>query len=252
MEAAAVLAIARALSKERYSGAAVVFAAGSLVRGEGTPFSDLDLVVVYPRVPAAFRESFTAQGVPVEAFVHDPDTLEYFSVQVDCASGTPLLPHMVAEGVEVPAPCSLSQTLKARAVELLDAGPPPLDGETERRRRYFLTDLLDDLRGARLRPERVATAASLYHDLADYLLRSRGLWSAKGKGIPRALARADAKLSERYDEAFDALFHRNTIEPVIQLVEEVLSPHGGLLFDGYRSEAPALWRAKPRRRDGDE
>jgi len=42
-----VLDAAHAIRSERYSESAVVFAAGSLVRGEGTAYSDLDLVVVY-------------------------------------------------------------------------------------------------------------------------------------------------------------------------------------------------------------
>ena len=38
---------ARVICSQRYPDAAVAFAAGSLMRGEGTPYSDLDLVVVY-------------------------------------------------------------------------------------------------------------------------------------------------------------------------------------------------------------
>ena len=85
-----VLDAAYAIWSQRYSGAAVVFAAGSLVRGEGTAYSDLDLVVVYSALPCAYRESFTFQRLPVEAFVHDPETLEYCCVEMDRASGIPV------------------------------------------------------------------------------------------------------------------------------------------------------------------
>src|SRR5690349_7126567 len=97
-----VLAVARLVVSQRYPGAAVAFAAGSLVRGEGTAYSDLDLVVVYPTLPAAYRESFRFDGLPVEVFVHDPGTLEYFFVEMDAASGIPALPQMVVEGHEIP------------------------------------------------------------------------------------------------------------------------------------------------------
>ena len=69
--------IANAIRAARYPDAAVVFAAGSIVRGEATPYSDLDLVVVYPRLACAARESFRHDGYPVEAFLHDPETLEW-------------------------------------------------------------------------------------------------------------------------------------------------------------------------------
>jgi predicted nucleotidyltransferase len=70
------------IRSERYGDADVVFLAGSIVRGEGSLFSDLDLVVVYTRLACAYRESFRFAGYPVEAFVHDPETLEYFFMEV--------------------------------------------------------------------------------------------------------------------------------------------------------------------------
>src|SRR5262245_43039972 len=84
-----ILDLANAVRLERYADAEVVLAAGSLVRGTGTPFSDLDLVVLCPRLAWAYRESFRFNGCPVEAFIHDPQTLEYFFVEVDRAAGIP-------------------------------------------------------------------------------------------------------------------------------------------------------------------
>jgi predicted nucleotidyltransferase len=237
-----VLDAAYAIRSQRYSGAAVVFAAGSLVRGEGTAYSDLDLVVVYSALPCAYRESFTFRGLPVEAFVHDPETLEYFYVEMDRASGIPALPQMVVEGREIPDSSDLSRMLKARAAALIDAGPPPLDSESERRRRYMVTDLLDDVREWRSTEELMASGSRLFEELADYHLRSSGHWSARGKAIPRALQRADPTLCTRYCRAFESLFQEGDVGQVIQLTEELLAPHGGLLFDGYRSDAPPSWR----------
>src|SRR5262245_59060034 len=115
----AIVAAVNAIRAERYAGCSALFVAGSIVRGEGTAHSDLDLVVLFPALKNAYRESFRHSGYPVEAFVHDPETLEYFFVEVDRASGIPALPHMVAEGVEVPAPSDLSRALKQRARTIL-------------------------------------------------------------------------------------------------------------------------------------
>jgi hypothetical protein len=229
---------------QRYPDAAAMFAAGSLVRGEGTPSSDLDLVVVYSAVPAAYRESFTFGRFPVEAFVHDPQTLEYFFVNLDRASGIPALPQMVVEGIEIPGRTALSNSLKARAVAVVQGGPPPLDVETERRRRYAITDLLADLRGVQSRHELVAIGARLYEELSDYYLRSHGLWSGRGKAVTKALQRADAQLCRDFGETFGQLFRDGTTEGVIRFTESLLQTHGGLLFDGYRSDAPADWRSE--------
>jgi hypothetical protein len=234
--------IANAIRAGRYPDAAVVFAAGSIVRGEGTPYSDLDLVVVYPRLRCAARESFLHDNCPVEAFLHDPETLEYFFDQVDRPSGVPSLPQMVAEGIEIPAASDLSRALKQRAAALLAAGPPPLDADTEAQWRYNVSDLLDDLRGARSHDELVATGAALYDRLADYHLRRLGRWSGKGKGIPRALQRVDRELAIRFGRTFDDLFRLDDAGEVIALAEELLRPAGGPLFDGFRSDAPAAFR----------
>lgn len=64
--------------------------------------SDLDLVVVYQRIDAAFRESFVYAGWPVETFVHDPETLRYFFMHVDRPSGVPSLAHMISTGMPLP------------------------------------------------------------------------------------------------------------------------------------------------------
>src|SRR5215212_5792878 len=88
---------ARGVWRERYAGARVVFLGGSVMRGEATPASDLDVVVVYERLPNAYREAFVYVGWPVEAFVHDAGTLEEF-FEVDRRRGLPSLMRMVWEG----------------------------------------------------------------------------------------------------------------------------------------------------------
>src|ERR1700760_3718231 len=69
---------AQRLWSERYPSASVGFCGGSVVRGEGFPLSDLDVVVLFEHVANAWRESFYFEGWPVEVFAHDAETLAYF------------------------------------------------------------------------------------------------------------------------------------------------------------------------------
>src|ERR1051325_11704301 len=119
---------ARGIFGERYAGAQVVFVGGSVMRGEATPASDLDIVVVYERLPNAYREAFVYGGWPGEAFVHDAGSLEEF-FERDRRRGLPSMMGMVWEGLEVPEASEFSEGLKRRARELLEAGPPPWDAE---------------------------------------------------------------------------------------------------------------------------
>jgi hypothetical protein len=226
----------------RYPSASVIFLAGSIVRGEGTPFSDLDLVVVFDQLPAAYRESFHSEGFPIEAFVHDPETLNYFLFEVDRPSGIPALAQMILEGIEIPRPNDLSRSLKQLATSVMQLGPPELSAEDVRKLRYDITNLADDVRQPRSRDELVAAGAELYEALANYYLRTNKLWSAKGKSIPRILRQADADLCLRYAASFDELFAQGRPETVVSLVEEILTPRGGFLFDGHRLDAPANYR----------
>ena len=227
---------AQGIFRERYEGARVLFLGGSVMRGEATPASDLDIVVVYERLPSAYREAFVYGGWPVEAFVHDAGTLEEF-FEVDRRRGLPSLMSMVWEGVEVPQAGEFSEGLKRRARELLEAGPPPWDEEELTLRRYRLTDWADDMRYPRSAEELVATGAWLYQDAAEFYFRARGMWSAHSKTVPRRLRAADADFAERFLRAFEALFADKSPDPAVALVAELLEPFGGFLFEGFRKTA---------------
>lgn len=234
--------IAHALFTERYSGARVIFFAGSVVRGEGTPGSDLDLVVVYDQLPLAYRESYIYRAWPVEAFVHDPETMHYFFVEFDGRACRPVLQRMVSEGIEIPEPSDFSKKLKSLARASIDQGPAPWDDKEKFGKRYLITDLVEDLRHARSEEEMVALGTTLYQALGDYYFRSHRLWTAQGKYIPRRLAQADPDFAARFSRAFESLFTKKDSHDVVKLAEDTLQPDGGFAFDGYRQDAPPEWR----------
>ncbi|MCD0501486.1 hypothetical protein [Bordetella petrii] len=238
---AQALHIARTVATARYPGFACAFVAGSILRGQGTYMSDIDLVVVHGRLDAALRESFLADGVPVEAFVHDPQTLAWF-IDDDVARGRPSLLNMIAEGTAI-GNLEQARVLQQGIARRLRAGPPALTAAQLDALRYEITDAIDDLRGERTAGEIMAIGAMLHPRLAELSLRGRGRWNGVGKWLPRLLAQADAALAARYQQAFDALFKAGQCEAVIALAEAELAPHGGPLFDGDRRVAPASWRA---------
>lgn len=235
---------AKRILSERYSGARLAFAAGSIIRGDATSTSDLDLVVVFDRLPQAYRESFRFERLPVEAFVHDPETLSYFCWQMDRKAGIPALPTMLVTGLPLPEPSPLSDSLVLLGRKVLDAGPEPLSMDEISRRRYHLGDLLEDLRDPRSMTEMMAIGTAIYGTLADLALRHRGVYSATGKWLPRRLLETDKQLHDRFQHAFEQLFREGRPSEAIALVEEVLAPVGGPLFDDYRLDAPAEWRQK--------
>lgn len=237
MERPPPLAVAARLRVDRFPDARAVLLAGSFVRGEATRTSDLDVVVLYERVERARRSSFMYEGYPVEAFEHDPETLRAFQ-RDDARAGRPCMSQMVHEGIPVPESSPWVDELKREAAALLAAGPRELGAEELALRRYGITDLIDDLRGAPSREERVAIATALYPALADLYFRADRRWSAAAKTIPRRMAAMGTPQAVAFVEAFAALFTVDEPELVIRWAEELLRPHGGFLFEGFVREAP--------------
>lgn len=222
---------------------------GSVVRDEDTPFSDLDLVIIFDELDYAYRESLVYEGWPVEAFVPTLETIAYFFEELDGPSGCPSLPNMAKEGLAIPIdqqPADRSETIiaevKRRAAEVISQGPSPLSPQELRQRRYELTDFLDDLRAPRNAYEARATGTYLYQRLADFWFRSQGLWSTKGKNIPKALYAADESFATQFIAAFDNVFIEGKTDQIITLTEKVLEPFGGTLLEGYRLDAPKEWK----------
>ncbi len=236
------LYVTQELLQQRYQGAETIFVAGSVVKGEATAHSDLDLVVVYPRLERAYRESFMHRGWPVEAFVHDPQTLSYFFQNVDRPIGRGTLAEMIAEGHEVPGPSEFSNSIKGLARETLSMGTVPLTTEQIQDRRYQLSELLDDVRAPRSRHDLVADATLLFNELAEFYFLTRGQWTASGKAIAKRMKAVDPAFARKFAEAFDRLFTSGSTAEVIEMTETLMEPYGGILFDGYRREVSASWR----------
>ena len=238
-----ILEVAHKIKQDHYPDAAVAFAAGSVFRGEGNEFSDIDIVVLYDEpFEDVRRESFIVEGWPVEAFIHNVQAQNYFFDR-DYQGGVPIMLNLVIEGIEIPGPCDLSRQQKAEASRLYNKGPAPLDDKDMRAKRYHISDVLDDLRGSVKPEEHYAILSKFYINLADFHLRANGHWSGNGKGLARALRRYVPDMADPYFQAFQDAFQNSCFEKVIHLAENILEPHGGILFD-YKQEAdPEGWRS---------
>ena len=237
-----LITLVKEIYDKKFQNAKVIFLAGSLIRGEGTKYSDLDLVVVFEKLKHAYRESFFYKKYPVEAFVHDPETLKFFFKEIDAKSGKPFLPYMVLEGLEIPQSSNFSRKLKRLAAFTIKAGPPKWTNKDVNSARYHITDLVDDIRNPRSAAELTASGAELYRVLADFFFRAQCKWSCNNKYIPRLLKKIDPDIYKQFLQAFDYLFIKKSPAKVIKLTEKILTPYGGFYFAGHKLNAPLSWR----------
>ena len=123
---------------EKFPDCQAALLAGSVVRGEETATSDLDIVVFDEKIESAYRESLIEYGWPIEVFVHNFTTYEAFFKE-DCERARPSLPRMVSEGIII-IDSGIVMTIKEEANELLKKGPKVWSIKTIEMKRYMITD----------------------------------------------------------------------------------------------------------------
>ncbi len=231
------LELAHRIYKERFIEAKAFILAGSIVRGESTPTSDLDIVIIYEDLKSAYRESFIYEGVMVEVFVHDLSSLKYFMYEFDYEDGVPSMASMILEGIPISGETDFVKELKHLAKDYMDKGPKESNDKIIRGLRYSITNLIDDLADSRNRHEQIATACRLYEEVANLYFSVNRFWKGKAKSTVRAMMKYDPLFAQRYNDSFDLLFREGNIKEVLNVTEELLNACGGYLFDGYKQEA---------------
>ena len=223
---------ARAFLQAHFPNCLAAFLAGSVVRGEATPTSDLDLVILTEQEEAPYRESFEDYGWLTEAFVHTTSSYRDFFAS-DVKRRRPSLPFMCAEGLILKDTDGLAEEVKQEARGLLRAGPPPLSQEDLDASRYALTGALDDFIGARSHAEALFVAAELIDLTTEFVLDVSNEWRGRGKWNLRRLREVDGEVAARFVTALDVFYKLEDRSPLTAFVKRVLSAHGGQLFAGY-------------------
>jgi len=186
--------VAKEIKTQKYPDAKALFLAGSVVRGDATSTSDLDIVVVYNSLESAKRESYTVDGWPVEAFIHTEKTLSYFHEEIEKPDSQLALSQMIFESEPILTDANYAKKLKNWAEKNLSTLPSKLSADEIDRIRYGLTDLVDDLKDFKNEQELVATGVRLYEYLSSSYFNINQMWSGDRKYIPRLLHKKDPKL----------------------------------------------------------
>ena len=226
------LEAAQAVVSERYPECYLALLAGSVIRGEASKTSDLDMIIVTDAPEAPYRESFIAHDWPVEAFVHtEASVYDYF--ERNAKRRRPSLQTMVADGQIIKDGQNLAAKLKKAAKSQLEKGPPPLRDDEILEQRYFITDDLDDFIGAKGVAEAFFVLSELLSKVCDFIFDTRREWRGGSKWTPRRLQKVDTELYQQLSKGLEAFTKRGERTPLIEWVEAVLLPYGGRYFDGF-------------------
>ncbi len=139
---------------------------------------------------------------------------------------------MVSEGI-ILKDDGVVECIKREAKRLLAKGPEEWSQETINAKRYFITDALEDFIGCYNRGEEIFIANTLAELASEFVLRTNRKWMGASKWTIRSLRKYDEEFSMQFIEAFDVFYRTGGKTAVIQLVDHILLPYGGRLFDGF-------------------
>lgn len=223
---------AQAFLDKHFPECSTAFLAGSVMRGEATATSDLDIFMITSREGTPYRESFYEFGWPIEAFVHSSASYQEFLLS-NIKRRRPSLPMMCVEGTILRDSDGLAQSITEEARMLLGQGPKPLSPREIIDFRYRITDLLDDFVGSEKLGESYFVANNLAEEATNLILGYHRQWIGHGKWVPRALSRFDPNLAQQLTTVLKNFYQRGEKEGLISYANHALNLVGGRLFEGY-------------------
>ncbi len=224
-----ILNISREFIETHFPDSRAALLAGSYVRGDNTPSSDLDIVILDEDT---YRKSYIFLDKPIEAFVYNDDSLE-FELFLEKQHGIPLMSRMCAEG-EVLKGEEDARTLKIQGEENLKEGPIPLSSSKLDEFRYIISDLLYDLEGSRVEMEDIYSVGELTKKLPEFILRANQEWIGEGKWMFRCLKHFDPNVAKDFTNCIQEYHKSKNKDELIGFVDHQLAPFGGRLFKGYQ------------------
>jgi hypothetical protein len=213
----------------RFPAATFAVMGGSSATGTRTRSSDIDLLLIgdeqFADVWATHAVS-EFEGEIFEVFGYTRAGFEHWAGS-GITAGRPTIVHILVDGIGIRGGTEL-EALQHAWRQVIDAGPEVGPHDLERRR-YLITNLLDDLRDVSDPLERQVIAADLFTQIAELMLLSGRRWVGTGKYLPRRLR----ELSAVRAEGLSRPLLRGDFAAFGDQVEQELKLAGGRMLAGF-------------------
>lgn len=116
------------------------------------------------------------------------------------------------------------------------AGPIKWTKDEIDKERFLITDILDDIKSPMNREEQIMSLIHLFEPLIQFYFRANKNWSASGKSLIRLLKSNNQELAKKVIDGFNEVVIDGDCSKIELVVDEILSPYGGRIWDGFRSD----------------
>ena len=186
---------------ENYSVSGIV-AAGSIIRGNPDPASDLDIYVIQE---TSFRQRLQKNfnGVPAEIFINPPKAVEEY-LEEEKAHRRPITAHMLATGFVVLNLDPVIEELRKKANTMLSN--PPAAPKDLRYQRYLAALLYED--AVDIVEKDRETAEMIVHkavaEMLNFIFIETGSFIPRQKSLLTELAKTKPRIAELARSFFKA------------------------------------------------
>ena len=230
--------LASAFVREKYPNAMCAFLFGSAAKGSQKAYSDLDVLVITPRVIHPQKRCLVFCGFPIELYTHNRLS---FEAAIDLRRGRSAskLLAAVLEGSVLLDNDEGASTIRKIAKQVASSIAPGIPNEIEfRSTRAQITSLMIEVATNSERGEAVACAAQLYLLLLRSIVQRRtGYPNVLQKWAVRKLREVDRALADQFQDAFALFVGRGERAQFLHLCERELMEIGGPLWHGFVGRA---------------
>jgi predicted nucleotidyltransferase len=214
-----------------------VIAAGTIVRGEPLPASDLDVYVLHD-APERQRIQRFFSGVPAEIFVNPPAQVERYLAE-EAAEGRPITAHMLSTGFVVYAADESVERLRETGAEIIARGPVIAEQDLLIHR-YLAATLFEDAVDVSSRDVETADAllTRAVEEAVRYSFRAARAWQPRTKDVLRRLGEIDARREALVRAYYRAARHPERLELARDLFSAAGIPTGFFEWESAREAVP--------------
>lgn len=223
-----------------YSNQYGCIVSGSHIDGKNNEYSDIDVLVFTKDRNTVFNETLNYKGLKIQSIIIPTQNIqEFFWVDYIMCKGAFI--NMVSKGYILFDTNNYLKGLISHSKDLELLGGRPLSNQEVFMSKVKITSLLFDIMGGSNIDELICSIASILDLITEFKLKINGNWCGDGKYRMRHIKNLDESFHSKLIDAIRQVYGYSNKEPLINLVEELLNEHGGLL--PYYSKANTLSKA---------